>query len=96
MPNRFIVRLKPGATSTAQSSASTYNSMTGVTVDQVYQSVFSGFAGSFTDAAVQKLIDDPNVLDIRPDRKTYLAAQELPPGVERIDTTLNPTNAGNG
>jgi subtilisin len=97
-PNRYIVRLResaPGFTS-ASSIASSYDAMTGVAIDQVYGSVFSGFAGEFTDDAARRLAADPNVLDVVPDRLSYLAAQEEPPGIGRIDADLNPTKAGNG
>jgi subtilisin family serine protease len=95
-PNRFIVRLKPGMTTSAQMVASSYDMMSGVTIDQVYNLTTVGFAGTFSAGAVDRLIDDPAVLDVRPDRKTWLAAQETPPGIERIDAHRNPTNAGNG
>jgi subtilisin family serine protease len=96
IPNRYIVRLKPGTTTRASSVASTYGARPGVTIDQVYTSVFSGFAGEFTDAAAATLASDPNVLDVYPDRPSYLAAQEMPPGIGRIDADLNPTKAGDG
>ncbi|MDQ2684091.1 MAG: S8 family serine peptidase [Chloroflexota bacterium] len=95
-PNRYIVRLKPGSSTSSQAAASTYDAIPGVTVDQVYSAVTRGFAGEFTSGAIDRLLDDPNVLDIRPDRKTWLAAQTVPPGIERIDAHLNPTEAGNG
>jgi subtilisin family serine protease len=92
------VRLRETAPSftSAVAIASSYDAMSGVTVDQVYGNVFSGFAGEFTDAAARQLASDPNVLDVMPDRLSYLAAQENPPGIGRIDADLNPTNAGNG
>ena len=96
VPNRYIVRLKPGTGVRAASVASTYDARPGVSIDQVYDHVFSGFAGEFTDAAAAKLASDPNVLDVFPDRISYLAAQEMPPGIGRIDADLNPTKAGDG
>ena len=98
VPNRYIVRLREAQTgfTSATVVAASYDAMAGVAIDQVYTSVFSGFAGEFTDAAARKLAADPNVLDVMPDRLSYLAAQEDLPGIDRIDADLNPTRAGDG
>src|SRR5688500_6842161 len=73
IPNRYIVRLKPSSGVTAAAVASTYDSQPGVLVDQVYSHVFSGFAGEFTNQAATRLATDPKVLDVFPDRLSYLA-----------------------
>ena len=77
VPNRYIVRLKPSTEIRAASVASTYDARPGVSIDQIYDHVFSGFAGEFTDAAAARLATDPNVLDVLPDRVSYLAAQQV-------------------
>jgi subtilisin len=97
-PGRYIVRLKPtsaGFTSAA-SVAATYDAKPGVKVDQVYNSIFSGFAGNFTDSAARDLARDPNVLDVLPDGISTLQAQSELPGIKRISANLNPTKAGDG
>ena len=98
-PGRYIVRLKDPAAGTFTSAASvaaTYNAKPGVRVDQIYNSVFSGFAGSFTEAAARDLAGDPNVLDIFPDGISTLQAQTNLPGIKRVGANLNPTKAGDG
>ena len=97
-PGRYIVRLKPttaGFTSAA-SVAATYDAKPGVKVDQIYNSIFSGFAGNFTDAAARDLARDPNVLDVFPDGISTVQAQYDLPGIKRIGANLNPTKAGDG
>ena len=96
VPDRYIVRLKSGTGISASSVASIYDAQPGVSIDQVYNHVFDGFAGEFTSQAAERLARDPNVLDVFPDRLHTLAAQTVPPGVLRIDADLNPTDAGNG
>jgi subtilisin len=96
-PGRYIVQLKTGTGfSTAASVASTYDAKPGVDVDQVYTSVFSGFAGQFSDAAARDLLKDPNVAGVFPDGISTIQAQEYLPGIDRIDADLNPTKAGDG
>ena len=96
-PNRYIVRLKEsGGFTSAASVASAYDAEPGVTIDQVYTEVFSGFAGEFSPKAAAELANDPNVLDVFPDRASTIQAQTNPPGIDRIDADLNPTVAGNG
>jgi subtilisin family serine protease len=97
-PNRFIVRLNENRAgfSSAASIASTYNAKPGVTIDQVYNNLFSGFAGQFTAAAAADLANDPNVLDVVPDGVSTLQAQFDLPGINRVGADLNPTKAGDG
>ncbi len=98
VPGRYIVRLKPATAgfTSAASVAATYDAKPGVKVDQVYNSIFSGFAGNFTDAAARDLARDPNVLDVFPDGISTLQAQSDLPGINRVDADLNPTKAGDG
>jgi subtilisin family serine protease len=96
-PGRYIVRLKTGSGfSSAASVASTYDTKPGVDVDQVYTTVFNGFAGQFSDAAARDLLKDPNVDGVYPDGISHLQAQYDLPGIDRVDADLNPTKAGNG
>ena len=75
IPNRYIVRLRPTSGVSSTTAATTYDAQPGVQVDQVYSHVFNGFAGEFTNQAAARLARDPNVLDVFPDRLSYLAAQ---------------------
>jgi len=93
---RYIVRLKPSTGFSTSSIVASYDAMSGVAVDQIYQNVVTGFAGSFTDAAAHRLAADPGVQDVFPDRLTWPAAQTVPPGIKRVDADLNPTHAGDG
>ena len=97
-PGRYIVRLKPSTAgfTSAASVAATYDAKPGVKVDQIYNSIFSGFAGNFTDDAARDLARDPNVLDVFPDGISTVQAQYDLPGIKRIGANLNPTKAGDG
>jgi subtilisin len=96
VPNRYIVTLKPGSGLSAASVASTYSGKPGAKVDRVYSNVIDGFAGEFTEAALEGLRQNPNVASITPDFIVYADAQTNPEGVRRVDADLNPTVAGNG
>jgi subtilisin len=97
-PDRYIVRLKDSQAgfSSAASVASTYDAKPGVKIDQVYNNIFSGFAGEFSAAAASDLAKDPNVQDVFPDGISTIQAQNDLPGIHRVGADLNPTAAGSG
>ena len=94
-PNRYIVRLKTAPELNAAYAAAEFEEAEGVSIDHVYQSAFPGFAGTFTPAAVKKLLTDPQVASVSPDF-ILTASDALPSGIDRVDADLNPTHAGNG
>jgi hypothetical protein len=61
VPDRYIVMLRGTSVQSTASVAATVNKRRGAKVDQVYQTVFQGFAGSFTSDAVRDLMRDPAV-----------------------------------
>jgi len=96
MPDRYIVMLRGASAQSAASVAATVNKRRGAKVDQVYQTVFQGFAGSFSSEAVRDLMRDPAVEAVFPDYVVRAQGQSLEPGIHRVDADLNPTKAGDG
>jgi subtilisin family serine protease len=95
-PGRYIVLLKPATGVTSAGVAAGYDARPGVTVDHVYTSAISGFAGTIDQAAAQALVNDPRVAGVFPDIISHAASQSLPAGIDRVDADLNPTRAGDG
>ena len=95
-PGRYIVLLKPATGVTSAGVAAGYDARPGVTVDHVYTSAISGFAGMIDQAAAQALVSDPRVAGVFPDIISHAASQSVPVGIDRVDADLNPTKAGDG
>jgi subtilisin len=95
-PDRYIVLLREGTFQSADIAAASFDRRPGVRVDQVYDTVFRGFAGSFEPETVRDLFLDPQVAAVYPDYIVRAQGQSLEPGIDRVDADLNPTRAGNG
>ena len=96
VPDRYIVMLRGTSVQSTASVAATVNKRRGAKVDQVYQTVFQGFAGSFTSDTVRDLMRDPAVAAVYPDYVVRAQGQSLEPGINRVDADLNPIRAGDG
>jgi subtilisin family serine protease len=96
IPGRYIVMLGGNTTQSVSQVAAAVDKRRGAQVDQVYQSVFPGFAGSFSPEAVRELMLDPRVAAVFPDYVARAQGQSLEPGINRVDADLNPTKAGDG
>jgi subtilisin len=96
VPDRYIVMLRGTTVQSAATVAASVNKRRGAKVDQVYQSVFQGFAGTFSPEAVRNLMRDPAVAAVYPDYVVRAQGQSLEPGINRVDADLNPTKAGDG
>src|SRR4051794_3425771 len=96
-PGRLVVVLKDSTSASGTfSAASAYDERSGVAITQRYTQFMHGFAGQFSQAAINDLVKDPNVAAIYPDYPVYPASQDLPTGTDRVDADLNPTKAGDG
>ena len=95
-PGRYIVLLKPAISATSAGVASAYDARPGVTIDLVYSTAISGFAGAIGADAARDLMNDPRVAGVFPDVISRAAAQGVPVGIDRVDADLNPTVAGDG
>ena len=91
VPGRYIVMMRggtdPGAY--AQDAGRRY----GFRADAVYRHAIRGFAGRFSQQALDELRADPNVLLVEPDRRVRALPQTLPTGVDRVDGDSNGTAA---
>ena len=88
--------LRDGSFQSAEAAAASVDRRPGARVDLVYDTVFRGFAGSFSQKAVRDLFLDPQVAAVYPDYVVRAQGQRLEPGIDRVDADLNPTKAGNG
>jgi subtilisin family serine protease len=91
---RYIVVLRdsvssPGAVAAEHSRAD------GVDVDHIYQSALKGYAGTMSAAAAENISHDPRVDHVEADQVVSIAQQEMPTGVDRIDSpdTNNSTSS---
>jgi len=85
---RYVVVLNP-TTGKGTSAVSRVTSSLATAPDQVYDAVFSGFAGQLSSAEVQRLKADPQVASVEPDIKLHAQIQAVGWGVNRIDADLN-------
>ena len=68
----------------------------GFRVDHVYSAAVRGFAARLNAAQIQALRRDPLVDYIEADSEMQLLDQTLPWGIDRIDTDISSTHAGDG
>ncbi len=61
----------------------------GARVSAVYRHALRGFAAVVAEGRVQALRHDPRVAFVEPDLPVSIVAQELPPGVNRVDADQN-------
>src|SRR5829696_8740750 len=94
--DHYIVVLKPSRGSPEQAADAVAAESTDVTVSQVYEHVFDGFAAVIPEDQVESVRNDPRVQAVVPDEEVHAVAQILPTGINRIDTDQNPTAKING
>src|SRR3954470_23536784 len=68
----------------------------GFRADYVYSEAVRGFAAELSDAQIRALQRDPLVAYVEPDTEMHLLEQTLPWGIDRIDTDVSSTAAGDG
>lgn len=100
VPNHYIVQLAPsvGANSNAKVTAvaADLSRAYGLRVSLVYDVAITGFAARIPASRLERLMADPRVLSVEPDRVVTIQAQTLPTGIDRIDGELSSTVSGNG
>ena len=95
VPDRYIVELKSSYQASAEVFAAEVDRRPGVDVDLTYASAFPGFAGTFTKAAIETLLQDPNVYSVTPDMEVHAQGQSLEPNINRVDADLGYAKSGN-
>jgi subtilisin len=88
--DRHVVGVEPGEAGVARRGA-----------DQVYRELDFGqlgqaVAGSFSDAALQALVNNPNVRYVEVDGEMEAISQTLPWGVDRVDADVTHANGETG
>jgi subtilisin family serine protease len=68
----------------------------GFRADHVYSEAVRGFAAELTDGQIRALQRDSIVAYVEPDTAMHLLEQTLPWGIDRIDTDISSTAAGDG
>lgn len=86
--SRWIVTLREG-TDAARFLAPKQGRL-GFRADRVFRHVLRGFSARLTPAQRDALRADPSVETVQPDLPLQLAAQSLPPGVDRVDADISP------
>lgn len=94
IPGRYIVLLLPGRD--PDTVAGALGRQYGFSADIIYRHAVQGFVANLSDAAIQALQHNPNVLLIEPDSFVTALDQTLPTGVDRIDGAQNTTADING
>jgi len=89
--DHYIVVLKPSSGDPERAADAVAAESTDVTVSQVYEHVFDGFAAVIPEDQVESVRNDPRVQAVVPDEEVHAVAQILPTGINRIDTDQNPT-----
>ena len=96
VPGRFIVILAAGFTQSSDEFAAALNREAGIDIDLTYNTAFSGFAGSFSTAAIEKLMTDPAVAEVNPDFQVHAQGQSLEPNIDRVDADQSDAKSGDG
>ena len=89
--DHYIVVLKPSGGSPERAADAVALESSDVTVTQVYEHVFDGFAAVISAEQVEDVRDDPRVQAVVPDQEVHTFAQTLPTGISRIDADQNAT-----
>src|SRR5215203_1232774 len=89
--DHYIVVLKPSGGSPEEAADAVAMESSDVTVTQVYEHVFDGFAAVIPADQVEDVRDDPRVQAVVPDQEVHAFAQTLPTGINRIDADQNAT-----
>lgn len=98
VPDHYIVQLAPSVSANAKVSAvaADLSRAYGLRVSLVYDVAITGFAARIPASRLERLMADPRVLSVEPDRVVTIQAQTLPTGIDRIDGELSSTISGNG
>jgi subtilisin len=88
--DHYIVILEPSAGSPEQAAEAVAVDASDVTVTQVYEHVFDGFAAVIPADQLDAVRTDPRVQAVVPDQEVHAFAQTLPTGINRIDADQNP------
>ena len=106
VPNQYIVVLKdrgaitPSTTlsaSTSARSAAEEARNQGATLRHVYEHAINGYAVRVPNQQVlDRILANPAVDYVQPDKKMKAFAQTLPKGINRVDGDLSPTKSGDG
>lgn len=86
---RYIIRLKPGGGDELATANAIAAANPGVTPTHVYRNVFPGFAAVIPPDKLDAVRNDPRVAAVVADRVVHTMQQEIPTGIERIDTLDN-------
>jgi len=68
----------------------------GASINHIYNHALRGYAARMSPEAVRKIAADGRVKAVTPDRRVSLAAQTVPPGIDRIDADRSSAISGNG
>jgi subtilisin len=89
--DRYIVVLKASAGDSARVADAVAASSVDLSITQVYQHVFDGFAAVVPDDQLDEIRNDPQVEAVIPDQEIRADEQTLPTGINRIDADQNLT-----
>jgi subtilisin family serine protease len=94
-PNgQYIVVLRDGTV--AATVAGEHARRYGASVGHVYSHALQGYSARLSDAAVERLAADSQVVLVQPDGEVSIDAQTTPTGIDRIDAERSPTAKING
>ena len=93
-PDSYIVVLKDGTD--PRRVADDHARRLGAVIGHVYEAALNGYAARIPAGRVAELRADPRVAYVEADGAVTTTAQALPWGVNRTDTDLSSTLAGNG
>jgi subtilisin family serine protease len=83
IPDRYVIVLEDGFS--PQDVAKGH----GVSPQHVYKKALNGFSGQLSQVTLEKLKQDSRVKYVEQDKIYTIAAQNLPPGMDRIDLETN-------
>jgi len=93
LPGSYIVTLRSGEPGEV---AEEHARRHGAGIDHVYRHAMRGYAARMSAAEARRVAADDRVAAVTPDRRVRLAAQTVPPGIDRVDADLSSTVAGDG
>jgi subtilisin len=96
IPGRYIVVLQGNIQDPRQVASEMAEASKVKEVTHTYDSALKGFAAKIPPGQVDDVRSDLRVAFVSEDRQAHVAAQSLPTGVNRVDTDVSSTKAGNG
>ena len=94
IPGAWVVTLDEGAAPARV--AGDHARQHGAQVDHLYQYALQGYAARMSEQAASRVAQDPRVRSVEPDRVVTAFAQTVPTGINRIDSEVSSTVAGDG